>query len=179
MQSRNLEIGVGLFVAIGVLALVMLAMQVSNVATYSGDDGYTIEAAFDNVGGLKVRAPVTMSGVTVGRVKSITFDDETYQAVVLLGINDAFRKIPTDTFANIYTAGLLGEQYVSLDPGGAEDYIGEGGVITQTQSALVLEQVIGQFLFDKAAGNDAPAATPPPPGPAAPGASPWHDPMGF
>lgn len=176
MQTKNLEIGVGLFVALGIAALVMLAMQVSNVATYSGDDGYSIEAAFDNVGGLKVRAPVTMSGVTVGRVKSIEFDDETYQAVVKLGINDGFRKIPTDTFANIYTAGLLGEQYISLDPGGSETYLGEGGVIAQTQSALVLEQVIGQFLFDKAAGDDEPVAAPPPP---VPGAAPWRDPMGF
>lgn len=179
-HSKGVEIAVGVFVALGLAALFMLAMQVSNLASYSDDEGYEIVAHFDNVGGLKVRSPVTMSGVTVGRVKSIDFDDQSYQAVVTLGINDMYRRIPEDTFANIYTAGLLGEQYIGLDPGGSTEFLKDGDVLQQTQSALILEQVIGQFLFDKAssAKQTAPAAPPAPGIPPQPAAPSWKDPLG-
>jgi phospholipid/cholesterol/gamma-HCH transport system substrate-binding protein len=150
-HSRTVEIGVGLFVALGLAALFMLAMKVSNLAAFSGGDGYEVTARFQNVGGLKVRAPVTMSGVRVGRVKAIDFDDQSYQAVVTLDIDSRWTRIPADSTASIFTAGLLGEQYVSMEAGGDEQYLGQGADLKLTQSALVLEQIIGQFLFSKAA----------------------------
>ncbi len=154
VQSKALETVVGLFIVLGLAAIVVLAMKVSNISTFGGADGYEIRANFDNIGGLKVRSPVKMAGVLVGRVSEITFDDETYEAVAVMTINSKYGKIPEDTTANIYTAGLLGEQYVSLDAGGMEEYLEDGGQIEITQSAVVLEQVIGQVLFDKAAGGD-------------------------
>jgi phospholipid/cholesterol/gamma-HCH transport system substrate-binding protein len=150
-HSKTVEIGVGLFVALGLAALFMLAMRVSNLAAFSGGDGYDVVARFQNVGGLKVRAPVTMSGVRVGRVKAIDFDDQSYQAVVTLDIAERWNRIPADTTASIFTAGLLGEQYVALDAGGEDRYLKQGSEVKLTQSALVLEQIIGQFLFSKAA----------------------------
>jgi phospholipid/cholesterol/gamma-HCH transport system substrate-binding protein len=149
MTGRNTEILVGVFVALGFAALLMLAMKVSNLAEFSGDGGYEVVAHFDNVGGLKVRSPVTMSGVRVGRVSAIRFDDDLYQARVTLAIQSEFARIPTDTSASIYTAGLLGEQYVALLPGGAEDFLEGGSVIKLTQSAVVLEELIGQFLYSQ------------------------------
>ena len=154
VQSKAVETVVGVFIVIGLAALIVLAMKVSNMSTLGRDDGYGIRAKFDNIGGLKVRSPVKMSGVLVGRVSEITFDDETYEAVAVMTIDPAYVKIPEDTTANIYTAGLLGEQYISLDAGGAEDYLEDGGEIEITQSAVVLEQVIGQIMYDKAAGGD-------------------------
>lgn len=150
-HSKTVEIGVGLFVALGLAALFMLAMKVSNLAAFSGGDGYEVTARFQNVGGLKVRSPVTMAGVRVGRVKAIDFDDQSYQAIVTLDIDSRWTRIPTDSTASIFTAGLLGEQYVSLEAGGDEKYLGQGADLKLTQSALVLEQLIGQFLFSKAA----------------------------
>ncbi|SRR6056297_1005615 len=159
VNTKVVEVGVGVFVALGLAALFMLAMHVSNLALSEGSgDGYEIVAYFDNVGGLKVRSPVTMAGVNVGRVRAIEFDDRTYQARVTMGIGARYDKIPADTMANIFTAGLLGEQYVSLDAGGDDDYMKDGGEIRITQSALVLEQVVGQFLYSKAA--EGPAAPP-------------------
>ena len=154
VQSKAVETVVGVFIALGLAAVVVLAMKVSNMSTLGGDSGYRIQANFDNIGGLKVRSPVKMAGVLVGRVSEITFDDETYEAVAIMTIDSKYEKIPEDTTANIYTAGLLGEQYISLNAGGAEDYIQDGGSIEITQSAVVLEQVIGQVLYDKAAGGD-------------------------
>jgi phospholipid/cholesterol/gamma-HCH transport system substrate-binding protein len=154
-HSRAIEITVGLFVALGLAALFVLAMQVSNLAQQAGGEGYEVVARFDNIGGLKVRAPVTMAGVRIGRVKAVDFDNRTYQAVVTLGIARDYNRIPVDTTANIFTAGLLGEQYVSLDAGGEERYLKPGDEIRLTQSALVLEQIIGQFLFSKAAEGTA------------------------
>lgn len=154
VQSKSLETMVGLFIALGLAAIVVLAMKVSNMSTLGGADGYEIRAKFDNIGGLKVRSPVKMAGVSVGRVSGIAFDDDTYEAVAILSIDPKYMKIPLDTTANIYTAGLLGEQYISLDAGGDEEYLQEGDEITITQSAVVLEQVIGQVLYDKAAGDD-------------------------
>ncbi|MDX1593430.1 MAG: outer membrane lipid asymmetry maintenance protein MlaD [Gammaproteobacteria bacterium] len=149
--TRAMEIGVGLFVAAGLGALFVLAMKVSNLTTFDQADGYEIVARFENIGGLKVRSPVTAGGVRVGRVAGIDYDSERYEAVVRMVIDPRFDQLPRDTSASIFTAGLLGEQYVGLEPGGAERYLEAGDEIRITQSALVLEQVIGQFLFSTAA----------------------------
>lgn len=151
MASRKLEIMVGVFVALGLAALFMLAMRVSNLSAMTSDESYDVVAFFDNVGGLKVRSPVTASGVLVGRVSKIEYDPELFQAKVTLHIQSRFDRFPLDTSASIFTAGLLGEQYIGLQVGAEEDYLGPGEEIRLTQSALVLEQVIGQFLFSKAA----------------------------
>ncbi|MEJ1395704.1 MAG: outer membrane lipid asymmetry maintenance protein MlaD [Candidatus Sedimenticola sp. (ex Thyasira tokunagai)] len=156
VHSRTMEILVGAFMALGFVALFFLAMQVSNLSAGNNGDGYNVTARFDNVGSLKVRSPVTMAGVRVGRVSEVSFDPQTYEAVVVMEVESHYDTIPDDTIANIYTAGLLGEQYIGLDPGGSEKCLGQGGELTMTQSALVLEQIIGQFLFSKAeeGGND-------------------------
>lgn len=149
--SLGVEFMVGVLMLAGAAALFFLAMKASNFASIDdGKDGYNITARFDNIGGLKVRAPVTMAGVRVGQVRGIQVDAETFEAVVSMSIRQQYDRIPEDTFAKILTYGLLGEQYVGLDPGGSPDTLGEGGVINVTQSALVLEEVIGQFLFSKA-----------------------------
>ena len=151
MQSnRTIEILVGAFMAVGFVALFFLSMQVSNLSSSGGGAGYEIEARFDNIGSLKVRSPVTLAGVRIGRVGAIGFDPHTYEAVVTMRIESEYDTIPDDTFAKIFTAGLLGEQYIGLDPGGSESYLQDGGQISLTQSALVLEEIIGQFLFSKA-----------------------------
>ncbi len=155
MQSRTVEIWVGLFIAAGMAALFMLAMQVSNLTVVSSDEGYTVTAKFDNIGGLKVRSPVTVAGVRVGRVSNIGFDPQTFQAVVSLNISNQYNELPSDTSASIFTAGLLGEQYIGLEPGGDMEMLKEGDEIMLTQSALVLEQLIGQFLFSKASEGEA------------------------
>ncbi len=149
-KQRNMEMLVGVFVVAGIVALFFLALQVSNLGSLSNEEGYQIEARFDNIGGIKIKAPVTMAGVKVGRVTAISYDKETFEAVVTLTIDKQFDQIPDDTFAKIFTAGLLGEQYIGLDAGGSEDYLKDGGKLQMTQSALVLEEVIGQFLFSKA-----------------------------
>lgn len=149
-STRTVEILVGAFMALGFVALFFLAMKVSNLSAPAGGDGYLLTARFENIGSLKVRSPVTMAGVRLGRVEDIVFDQDTYQAVVTMRIEDRFDRIPADTFANIFTAGLLGEQYIGLDPGGSMDYLRPGDQIEFTQSALVLERMIGQFLFSKA-----------------------------
>jgi len=141
---------VGAFLAVGMVALFFLAMQVSNLSASSNGDGYKVTARFDNIGSLKEKAPVTMAGVRIGRVSAIDFDQETFEAVVTMVIDPEYTNIPDDTFAKIFTAGLLGEQYIGLDPGGSETFLEDGGQISLTQSALVLEEIIGQFLFSKA-----------------------------
>jgi phospholipid/cholesterol/gamma-HCH transport system substrate-binding protein len=151
MNRKTLELWVGLFVAAGIVALAMLAFKVGNLATADVQDAYTIKARFDNIGGLKVKSPVTMAGVRIGRVSDISFDNGRYQAVVTLSIDGRYQKIPSDTSASVLTSGLLGEQYVGLEPGGAEDYLKGGDTMQLTQSALVLEKMIGQFLFSQAA----------------------------
>ncbi len=150
-ESRTVEIWVGVFIAAGLAALFMLAMQVSNLSTFTDDAGYRITARFENIGGLKVRAPVTVAGVRVGRVVGIAYDGEAFEAVVTMQVNSAYDQLPSDTSASILTAGLLGEQYIGLDPGGSLENLGDGDRIQLTQSALVLEKIIGQFLFSKAA----------------------------
>ena len=149
-RQRSMEVIVGAFMAAGLVALFFLAMRVSNLSAAGDSDGYRISARFANVGSLKARAPVTMAGVRIGRVEDVRFDKATYEGVVTMRIDPKVDTIPDDTFANIFTAGLLGEQYVGLEPGGSQDYLTEGDVIENTQSALVLEQMIGQFLFSKA-----------------------------
>ncbi len=153
-KRHNIELMVGVFVALGMVALFFLAMQVSNLSLASGSDGYALSARFANVGSLKVRSPVSMAGVRIGRVEAVRFDKTTYEAVVTLRIDAGIDAIPEDTFANIFTSGLLGEQYVGLEPGGSQDYLRDGDDIANTQSALVLEQMIGQFLFQKAGESD-------------------------
>jgi len=155
-QSKLLETWVGVFVALGLVSLFFLAMQVSNLADVTRTSkGYRVSARFQNIGSLKVRAPVSMAGVRVGRVSGVRFDKVSYDAVVDLTIDSEFDTIPLDTTASILTQGLLGEQYVSLTPGAEDAYLKDGGKIDLTQSAMVLEQVISRFLFDKAEGGAA------------------------
>lgn len=154
MQSKSTEIIVGMFVAAGLAALFMLAMKVSNLGEFTDEAGYQVTAEFENIGGLKVRAPVTMAGVRVGRVADISLDPMTYNAKVTVNMYSQFDTIPLDTSASIYTAGLLGEQYIGLVAGAEEEFLQDGDVIDLTQPALVLEQVIGQFLYSKAEGDE-------------------------
>ncbi len=150
VKTRTLEIAVGAFMVTGFVALFFLAMHVSNLSQFTTGEGYRIQALFDNVGSLKVRSPVSMAGVRVGRVESIAYDQQRFQAIVTLMIDEQFNEIPADTFANIFTAGLLGEKYIGLDPGGSLDVLVDGDQIEHTQSALVLEQMIGRFLLSRA-----------------------------
>jgi phospholipid/cholesterol/gamma-HCH transport system substrate-binding protein len=156
LNNRTVEIGVGLFVAIGIGALFMLALQVSNLGNSISGNSYVITAAFENIGGLKVRSPVTVSGVRVGRVDAIDYDSTAFEAVVSLRIDAAYDAFPEDTSASIFTAGLLGEQYIALEPGGSMQNLVEGDRIQLSQSALVMEQVIGQFLYSVAAEESGP-----------------------
>ena len=150
MHSRSVQIWVGLFVIAGMAALLMLSMKVSNISAFTETEGYEVTANFENIGGLKVRSPVTMAGVVVGRVARIGFDKQTYEAVVTLNIQDQYNNIPEDSSASIFTAGLLGEQYIGLEAGGAEEVLKQGSQLQLTQSAIVLEQIIGQFLVSQA-----------------------------
>lgn len=154
MQSKSTEILVGMFVAAGLAALFMLSMKVSNLGDFTDETGYQVTAEFENIGGLKVRSPVTMAGVRVGRVASISLHPVTYNAEVTLNMYPQFNNLPLDTSASIYTAGLLGEQYIGLVAGAEEEFLQDGDVIDLTQPALVLEQVIGQFLYSKAEGDE-------------------------
>ena len=153
MNRKTLELWVGLFVAIGLLALAMLAFKVGNLTTADVLNSYRIKARFENIGGLKVKSAVTMAGVRIGRVSEVSFDSVRYQAVVTMDIDGRYKTIPTDTSATILTAGLLGEQYVGLEPGAEEEYLKEGDTIRLTQSAIVLEKLIGQFVTSFAAGE--------------------------
>jgi phospholipid/cholesterol/gamma-HCH transport system substrate-binding protein len=155
MNTRLVEVTVGAFMAAGLVALFFLAMQVSNLASITGGDGYKVTARFDNIGGLKVRSPVSMAGVRIGRVVDINYDQKSFEALVTLQIDSAYDQIPDDTIAKIYTSGLLGEQYIGLDPGGSLESLKQGSELMMTQSALVLEEIIGQFLFNKAEENAA------------------------
>ena len=148
--SRSIEVLVGFFVAIGFVAMFFLSMEVSNLSNVGGEDGYDVKANFENIGSLKVRAPVSMAGVNIGRVKAIDFAPASFEAVVTMNIEAQYNQLPSDTNASILTAGLLGEQFIGLEPGGEEDVLVNGSKIELTQSALVLEQIIGQFLFNSA-----------------------------
>lgn len=148
--SRTAELWVGVFVLAGVAALFALAMKVSNISAFQNTDGYEVVARFENIGGLNERAPVTLGGVQIGRVKRITLDQQSFQARVVLSIGRDYDNLPEDSSASILTSGLLGEQYVGLEPGGMEATLSDGDEIMLTQSALVLEKIISQFLYRSA-----------------------------
>lgn len=149
MSREKTDFWVGLFVLLGAAALVFLALRAGNLSSFSFAPTYTLTANFDNIGGLKARAPVKSAGVVVGRVGSISFDDKVFQAVVTLNLEEGY-EFPKDSSASILTSGLLGEQYVGLSPGAEEENLADGGKIRYTQSAVVLEQLISQFLYGTA-----------------------------
>jgi phospholipid/cholesterol/gamma-HCH transport system substrate-binding protein len=159
MQSSRYDAWVGLFVLIGGAALLFLALKAGNLLSLNFDATYQVSARFDNIGGLKPNAAVKSAGVVVGRVESISFDDKTFQAKVVLNMHKGML-FPKDSSAKILTSGLLGEQYIGLEPGADEKNLAAGDVIRQTQSAVVLENLIGQFINSKAAdmGSTAPAS---------------------
>lgn len=165
MAKKSIEILVGGFVLLGLAALLFLALKAANLAAFSNGETYALKARFDNIGGLKPRAPVRSAGVTVGRVESITLDPQTYMGVVTLQVKQGVQ-FPRDSSAKILTSGLLGDQYIGIEPGADDKMLDPGATITQTQSAVVLENLIGQFLFNKAAdagggtGEGAPASAP-------------------
>lgn len=150
MKRSTLDLWVGLFVAMGFVALLFLSLKVANLTSLNSGGTYQVRARFDNIGGLKVRGPVKSSGVVVGRVSEIRFDNESFQAEVVMSIEDRYR-FPLDTSAKILTAGLLGDQFIGLTAGGDTADLKNGDMLKITQSAIVLENLIGQFLYSKAA----------------------------
>ena len=152
MEKRAIDWWVGIFVLLGIAALVVLALRVGNLSGFAYNDGYVLHADFTNVGSLKVRSPVRLGGVTIGEVTHIGMDPKTFMAKVTMRIEPKV-KLPTDTGASIYTEGLLGEQYVAVQPGGMPQELKPGGTITMTQSAVNIDQLIGQMVFDKASGS--------------------------
>ncbi len=150
MQRSKIDVWVGLFVLAGGIAVLFLALRAANLLTINTDPTYRITAKFDNIGGLKPHAAVKSSGVVVGRISNISFDDKAYQASVMLDMQGRF-VFPKDSSLKILTSGLLGEQYIGIEPGGDEKNLAAGDVIKNTQSAVVLESLISQFLFSKAA----------------------------
>lgn len=148
MQNRTLEIGVGLFLLAGILALILLALRVSGLSASPSSDTYKLYANFDNIAGLTVRAKVTMAGVTIGKVTAIDLDRETYTGRVTLLLDKSVDNLPSDSTASILTAGLLGEKYIGISVGGEDTVLKDGGTIHDTQSALVLEDLIGKFLLN-------------------------------
>lgn len=152
MNRTLLDFWVGLFVTLGILAIVFLALRVANQSTINQANTYVVTAYFHNIGGLKVRAPIKSAGVTIGRVSSIDLDSTTYQAKVLLAINGIYQ-FSTDASAEIYTSGLLGEQYVNLETGGEDEKLKQGDTISLTSSALVLENLIGKIVTGMSASG--------------------------
>jgi phospholipid/cholesterol/gamma-HCH transport system substrate-binding protein len=150
MDRKRIEALVGTFVLLGALALAFLSLKAANLASFTFDSTYALIARFDNVGGLKIRAPVKSAGVTVGRIASITFDDKAFQGVVTLQVDRRYQ-FPLDTSAKILTSGLLGDQYVGLDPGGDDKNLKPGDSLKLTQSAVVLEDLIGKVIYSRAA----------------------------
>ena len=155
MQRSKNDVWVGLFVMLGVVAVVFLALQAANLLTLNFQSGYRVTARFDNIGGLKPQAAVRSAGVVVGRIESISFDDKIYQARVVLSLNKNY-VFPKDSSLKILTSGLLGEQYIGIEAGADEAHLVPGDTVVATQSALVLENLISQFLFSKAAEGTAP-----------------------
>jgi len=152
-HSKTQDTLVGFFVATGIAALFYMALQVSNLGTYTGNDSYTVIARFQNSGGLKVKSPVSLAGVRIGRVSAITLDKNSHESVVEMNIDAQYDNLPFDSAASIYTAGLLGEQYVNIDPGSSDMYLEDKSVIDITSSAIVLEEMIGKFMLNKAEGK--------------------------
>jgi phospholipid/cholesterol/gamma-HCH transport system substrate-binding protein len=153
MERTTLDLWVGMFVVAGVAALVVLALKVGNLSTYNVSETYQLQAHFSNIGGLKPQASIKSAGVLVGRVTGITLDTERYEAKVLMSIDKRYQ-FPKDTFANILTSGLLGEQYIGLVPGGDEKMLANGDEMKKTQSAVVLEDLIGKFIYNKAESSE-------------------------
>lgn len=153
-QTRSVELGTGLFVLLGFAALFFLTTQTVGSNSFSGDEGYEVTARFENVGSLKDRAPVAMSGVTIGRVTSVVFDADSLEAIVTFKIDDQYDRIPEDSDASILTAGLLGSQYIGLVAGGSDDNLAEGSEIQFTQSAIVIENLISKYLFSNSSKDD-------------------------
>ena len=150
MERTTLDLWVGMFVVAGAAALVMLAMKVGNLGTYNVSETYQVHAYFSNIGGLKPKASIRSAGVLVGRVTSISLNTERYEADVVMNVDKRYQ-FPKDTFANILTSGLLGEQYIGLVPGGDTEMLKNGELVKQTQSAMVLEDLISKFMYSKAA----------------------------
>ena len=148
MQNRTLEVGVGLFLLAGLLALLLLALRVSGLTVVTGENTYRVYAHFENIAGLTVRAKVTMAGVTIGKVTAIDLDRDSYTGRVTMEVDGDVNNLPIDSTASILTAGLLGEKYVGISVGGEEEVLAEGGTIHDTQSSLVLEDLIGKFLLN-------------------------------
>lgn len=149
MQRKTVEISVGLFMLAGLMALVMLAFKVSGLnQSFDKTNGYEVKAFFPNIGGLKIRSRVTLAGVGIGRVKSISIDQQSYEAVVIMFLYKGL-KLPKDSSVSILTSGLIGDNYLSFKPGASEDNLQDGDVIEDTHSAVVLEELIGQFLFNR------------------------------
>ncbi|MFN4351464.1 MAG: outer membrane lipid asymmetry maintenance protein MlaD [Hylemonella sp.] len=157
MQRSKNDVWVGLFVLIGAGAILFLALQAANLLNLSFQSTYRVEARFDNIGGLKPKAAVKSGGVVVGRIEGITFDDKTFQARVVLAMESRY-KFPKDSSLKILTSGLLGDQYVGIEAGAEEKNLGAGDVISSTQSAIVLENLIGQFIYNKSAEGAGPNA---------------------
>ena len=166
-QSRAIDVSTGLFVLLGIAAIIFLVTQISNREISLRDTSYRVRAQFENIGGLKEGAPVSMAGVKIGRVESIGFDMDLFKAVVTVRIDGHYNRIPTDSDASIYTAGLLGGQYIGISPGGSEEYLHDGDQIEFVQDAIVLENLISKYLFSQAgkeskskapAASEAPAA---------------------
>ena len=153
-QTRSVEIGTGLFVLLGMSALFFLTTQTTGGDSFSASETYTVEASFENIGSLKSRAPVAMSGVTIGRVTDVSFDAQTLEARVRFEIDSQYDQIPDDSDASILTAGLLGSQYIGLQAGGSDTFLEDGSEIYFTQSAIVLENLIGRFLVNAGSGDD-------------------------
>ncbi len=153
MQRATLDLWVGFFVVAGIVAVLFLALKVGNLGNFDNGETYVVKASFDNIGGLKARAPVKSAGVVVGRVAEISFDPKTYEASVTLSLDSRY-PFPKDTSASIMTSGLLGEQYIALDAGGDEKMLANGDALKITQGAVVLENLIGQFLYNKADSAD-------------------------
>lgn len=159
MSNEKNDWWVGLFVLLGAIALAFLALRAGNLSTFTFSSTYNLSAKFDNIGGLKVRAPVKSAGVVVGRVSDIKLDDKTFQAVVTLKMEKDFA-FPTDSSAKILTSGLLGEQYIGIEPGGEDKNLQNGQVISMTQSAIVLETLISKFLYSTAEKQGTPSTEP-------------------
>lgn len=157
MQRSKVDVWVGLFVLLGAAAVLFMSLQAANLLSLNFESSYRVTARFDNIGGLKPKAAVKSAGVVVGRVESIRFNDQAFQADVVLALENRYA-FPKDSSLKILTSGLLGEQYVGIEPGGDERNLAQGDVVTQTQSAVVLENLISQFLFNKAAESPPPAA---------------------
>jgi len=153
MTREKTDFWVGLFVLLGAIALIFLALRAGNMSSFSFAPTYQVQAYFDNLGGLKVRAPVKSSGVVVGRVSGISFDNERFQAVVTLDL-EAKYEFPTDSSVSILTSGLLGEQYIGVTPGGEDKMLAQGNTVQYTQSAVVLEELISKFLYSSAGSQD-------------------------